>query len=201
MKSYQHFLDSCYERTIAFVLETGVGLDQCEVKIVKKLVKKFDVQIVVNNDKQIDYRIEKQYLETHFPQILANFVSKNTVKTKNPKKNTEHATDIRKYVTEKSLGFPDKKRLPAKRDLTSPYRTTNPKEPKRLNKDEIGKKEVICENVNFSFGLDQVCDKLNSSSLTENPRKTLKSIENTATYDDSSSDEEFFSLADRLRKQ
>ena len=200
-----------------FSFEANVGIETCiSLQAIVSMVrggKKYDVKLSLDGCTEIiDMRLEKKFLEKYFANELNNF--QPTRKPAKSSKENKPNQDIRKMLQKANFegaiasvsnsGTDDgvkaeqtiEKKLSEKRKLQSPLRVQNPKESKRPNKNQSYNEENSAPRLEFSLGIDDIsdlCEQLNSSSIE--PKSEINA-ENS-----SDSDEEFVSLASRIKSK
>ena len=187
-----------------FSFEANIGIESCiSLKEIVSMVrggKKYDVKLSLDGCTEIiDMRLEKRFLEKYFANELNNF---QPIRSSKSSKENKPNQDIRKMLQKKNLegGNQAEKtsenNLSKKRELQSPLRVQNPKESKRPNKNQSYTEENSAPRLEFSLGIDDIsdlCEQLNSSSIEP---KSEVNAENS-----SDSDEEFVSLASRIKSK
>ena len=193
-----------------FSFEANIGIESCiSLKEIVSMVrggKKYDVKLSLGGCAEIiDMRLEKRFLEKYFANELNNF---QPIKSSKSSKENKPNQDIRRMLLKKNLegvtaegganqaGQTNEKKLSEKRKLQSPLRVQNPKESKRPNKNQSYNEENSAPRLEFSLGIDDIsdlCEQLNSSSIE--PTSEINA-ENS-----SDSDEEFVSLASRIKSK
>ena len=193
-----------------FSFDANIGIESCislkEIVSMVRRGKKYDVKLSLDGCTEIiDMRLEKRFLEKYFANELNNF---QPIRSSKSSKENKPNQDIRKMLQKKNLegatagGAANQaeqtnaNNLSKKRELQSPLRVQNPKESKRPNKNQSYTEENSAPRLEFSLGIDDIsdlCDQLNSSSIEPKPEMNAENS--------SDSDEEFVSLASRIKSK